>query len=275
MSRKRNRDDEEGDDCLPISKRIHSLRIEGQIGNIVAQNSDDSQRMADVCDYSAGCSSLNNLITSPVMSHSPHRTVNPHFNLSNEQSSYTDPLSSNNEDTISTLNQFGERQSSSTAPSQLIRSFSEPYSSHLNSVSLGQSLIPFQNIEQQNNNTFVQDHQALNHRSYSHHLSNGLSQNDFAHYQIHSQPTQDRLSSSSFQPQMQDSLSDSVTGFQSHLSGEHLLQDQNSVDQFHFQQIPSGPYQPELDMSGNPHYFSVNQMLYEAHRSRERRNDNS
>ena len=40
---------------------------------------------------------------------------------------------------------------------------------------------------------------------------------------------------------------------------------------FENEQIPQGPYSPELGASDNPHYFSVNQMLYEAHVSRMRR----
>ena len=40
---------------------------------------------------------------------------------------------------------------------------------------------------------------------------------------------------------------------------------------FQREQQPSGNYEPELGMSENPFYFSVNQMLYEAHVSRVRR----
>lgn len=41
--------------------------------------------------------------------------------------------------------------------------------------------------------------------------------------------------------------------------------------QFHLQQLPTGVYDPELGMDENPYYFSVNQMLYEAHLCRVRR----
>ena len=40
---------------------------------------------------------------------------------------------------------------------------------------------------------------------------------------------------------------------------------------FQREQLPSGNYEPELGMTENPFYFSVNQMLYEAHVSRVRR----
>ena len=50
-----------------------------------------------------------------------------------------------------------------------------------------------------------------------------------------------------------------------------LLHHQHSEESYDCEQMPSGPYQPELGVSENPHYYSVNQMLYEAHIAKVRR----
>ena len=63
-----------------------------------------------------------------------------------------------------------------------------------------------------------------------------------------------------------DSLSNQT--FRSSQSDVGVLTQQECFDS---EQVPQGPYSPELGASDNPHYFSVNQMLYEAHVSRMRR----
>lgn len=62
-----------------------------------------------------------------------------------------------------------------------------------------------------------------------------------------------------------------VNGVHSCMSMDHLMQRQQSAESFDCEQMPAGPYQPELGMSENPHYYTVNQTLYEAHLAKVRR----
>lgn len=66
-------------------------------------------------------------------------------------------------------------------------------------------------------------------------------------------------------------------------SGSHADTSEGSIfeelsgysQEFHLRQLPNGPYDPELGMEENPHYFSINQVLFEAHVDRVRRDNTS
>lgn len=55
------------------------------------------------------------------------------------------------------------------------------------------------------------------------------------------------------------------TGNSSNTLEASLEQGQESFQRL---QLPEGPYNPELGVSENPHYFDSNRLLYEAHLSR-------
>ncbi|XP_005100688.1 uncharacterized protein LOC101853702 [Aplysia californica] len=252
VNRKRSRDDlEDGDDCLPISKRINSLRIEGQTPGISAQNSEHLlSPLAGFCDLTAGCGTPHDFMASPGNVGAP--LIPPTVQCGpaarqldlNSPMAYSERLPTIDEQDISTQSGSSQRHHTSNVLPQFMRSFSEPYSPFLNSNMTDMSM------SSEQNSGFDRAH----------------------HFPPTSAPLSHQLPMESFQDSQ--SLCQPMSGFpppSPNHPGEHFMQDQ-SQEQFHFQQIPSGPYEPELGVSENPHYYSVNQMLYEAHVSRVRRN---
>ena len=119
------------------------------------------------------------------------------------------------------------------------------------------------NSNEDNNNGMFQCNQSLNHPLMNNNLS-PQSLQSFHPNQNHgfhnSQPNQDFHNSQSNQGFHN---SQSNQGFHNAPSHQGFPQDQ----------LPSGRYSPELGVSDNPHYFSANQMLYEAHIAKMQRHD--
>ncbi|GFR66279.1 hypothetical protein ElyMa_000224600 [Elysia marginata] len=333
FSRKRSHEElDDGDECLPISKRINSLHIEGQstaglqVGHTSAltENNQDGFPCMSSEVYNnnprPGCSDFN-VASGPLQprhsgiprlpridEHVYHQGVEA-FQNENQFGSSMDQENQN-------LSYIDQQNYSQAVPSsaflyngsgQLSSSFQNSLHSHNNNQSFpvhdsnasnhpstGQS--PFflpqpsqrpahhdqshchhHNVSPQDNSRQPHQHYPFpNHEQHSNAVASMESQQDFEcssavadsyHHQQQLQQIEHRttpLTNNHVIPQ--EANVDSNSG----LSYEEPPIDDDRSD-FQREQLPSGNYEPELGRRENPFYFSVNQMLYEAHVSKVRR----
>ncbi|GFO12904.1 hypothetical protein PoB_003940900 [Plakobranchus ocellatus] len=313
LSRKRSHDDlDDGDECLPISKRINSLHIEGQSA-LKLQDGHALALVENQCDTYPGTSSVY------------HDDQSGEFIQGGPDDQTTSGLQLRQLPVVrlpridEQENRFDGLIHQLPCPSHVSTSasFQDPIDMSQASYNSGQ----LQTIEQ---NGFLQSNPGLltNHTtSHAHfpflhsqdnanllpqrHLlqnrygKNGLSSMGVPHHEqaAFSNPqlsnTVDSMESQqnftyphsvgaapSHQLNQQQCINETVTNYsepemRSHSGCEpSLSQEQSSSDHiadFEREQLPSGIYEPELGVAENPFYFSVNQMLYEAHLSRVRR----
>ncbi|XP_059156572.1 uncharacterized protein LOC131941355 [Physella acuta] len=261
---------EDGDESLPISKRINSLHIEAgsQVFSQMSPNESHAR------SYPA--SSINSV------------GGNTHF----EQQANGLPMACNgnlNNAACTPSNgaaQFGVDQANGPVHPNYLHSMSEPYSLYPSHVSAPSS--SHQGHQQQgfpppvgcpgNNQQYLMPGQYSTPMGFS---SSGTQPEP-------SSPYQSGLPSSYFQ-NGQNQVS--YQNGQNYQNGQLSPYPANPAEcppssfssacttqpgagytqEFHLQQLPSGSYEPELGVRENPYYFSVNQMLYEAHLSRVRR----
>ncbi|KAH9502514.1 hypothetical protein Btru_068880 [Bulinus truncatus] len=288
QSLKRNSHElEDSDECLPISKRIHSLHIEGQssilIPQLQARNADnDIRTFAGFPESGAG----------PCSPAPGEATIQQHF----VQSSFPDRFEYSN----------GASMVIRIPP---VNGHEIPAPHHMNgelsafshSSQLGDSVFPSHAGVLHNSSS--PSHSQTSHCSMlnngdSHGMSHQHPQGGNYHSLDYHHYSPLKMAGSS-----RPSIRDGCSPFQGHhgqqnsflqnVQNGHMSSFPNTVNKqappfdgsqaslsytsqtsevdFSLQQMPSGEYDPELSPSENPYYFSINQLLYEAHLSRIRR----
>ncbi|CAG5129754.1 unnamed protein product [Candidula unifasciata] len=241
---------EDGDESLPISKRICSLHIESQTQGVCSQSSQGAPPQGLDVAGAAGSSFVANA-SHQFPSEIPHLVGSCRLESLGEHASVM-RTSHHNGHEHNLQTEADQRHAMAGAAAHFSHSLSDPSSSngvhqhkvdHTFSLDDSRSLLcmPTSHTDP---NRVQHNHQVL------HHSSN---HND--HPAIHS-----------------NFRHDIHNGIQNDPAGNPLLQGMPECSHpYHLQQLPSEVYDPELGMEENPFYFSINQMLYEAHLCRLRR----
>ncbi|RUS88497.1 hypothetical protein EGW08_003755 [Elysia chlorotica] len=332
FSRKRSHDDvDDGDECLPISKRINSLHIEGQsaAGLQAGQASASRERTDDgfPCTSSTSPDMLSDDVAAATSEFYPAAMmqsrqsdmprlprIDEHMFQNAQASRHGASSGRMNPQSVLPINHHYHRQDTSSSTHPYNNSMFLPTSFQNQPLATpGQPNFLAHNLESCNHPHASQS------QFYSPHTSEmtGISQHNHSHDCFDSnnpnsmdmqQPSrsafpnngQQALSSHSMDAQQgftylgsvcndhrQQNLQQanherSSTSYVDHsesnsnssnsrLGFEETRIDCTGSNDFQSEQLPSGSYEPELGMSENPFYFSVNQLLYEAHMSRVRR----
>uniref|UniRef100_A0A2C9LLD4 Uncharacterized protein n=1 Tax=Biomphalaria glabrata TaxID=6526 RepID=A0A2C9LLD4_BIOGL len=256
---------EDSDECLPISKRINSLHIEGQSNLVIPQLLD--RRGANEFDgfskngAGSGSPSLReasiqqNFPQSHNLEYANGRNIhdvhdmNSVGSVNNHGQSFPAPLG----DSV-----FGHQHPSTSSQSHTHESFLNNNGSH----QLSHHQVGAGEIQHLAYNGYTPSKASLNGAN-----SPALQGNDSPFHALNS-------TQNPFFPSVSTGLQNSFQNVQNNDGNQSLSFHNQSPDlDFHLQQLPSGNYDPELDLTKNPYYFSINQMLYEAHVSRVRRDN--
>ncbi len=215
--------------------------------------------VAAPCDNYIGRDSSHDLLNSPLNNNLPsvsnamaHCGGMRHLDMS-AASSTSQQLSAFRDQAMAAHTHIAQRLSPGSLPQHLMRSFSEPHGAQMQT---GAGTSP---------QSALSHHNGLN--SPPCHVVSPPPPPQFSGH--HQAPP--LMMPPSFTPSVHVSPTPAVFPGQSVVPGQHHFLPEPGADQFDVEQVPSGPYQPELTVSDNPHYFSVNQMLYEAHISRSQR----
>lgn len=304
FSRKRSHDDiDDGDECLPISKRINSLHIEGQSSTGIQVSASENNQDGFPC--------MNSIVSESV-SDSLSAVSSELYVSGSQQPRLSNLIRLPRIDE----NMFQEREFGIRMDQQNLGSFS--HQNHSTEASCSEYLYNrcgqlMENTNQQNFSLpdpalssfqhsprqellLPQAHQRTAHLYQSHSHSHTFNHQNIGRLQHHftfpnheqEQPraegfmdSQQHFTSSNainnFPEQQQHGgtkTSPTISKEKYMNSNLELPFEESSISirsDFQKEQLPTGNYEPELGLTENPFYFSVNQMLYEAHVSKVRR----